>query len=295
MAAASMVSLVALAAAPASVGAQATQTVTYTAGDTNFELDSFTTEIPRFDPALGTLLEVQYTINADVNAQLCVENISTASGQANAEGGFDVDLEVTVPGLPSVTAATSVETGGPVEVGNGRENSACDAGFDMTTFTFPTPVSGSNLVFDESAVPETSTGSLTTGLDGFIGTTPLTVSYGGSSAGSGAIGSEWVTIFTSFGNMSVDITYVYAPPVTPTTTTTLPPTTTAPEVTTTTTPAPATTTTVAVAGVVETSTTVARQLPRTGSDTGRVVTLAAAFVLAGAASVLLARRRMQHR
>src|SRR5437868_1711153 len=53
--------------------------------------------IPQFNPALGTLTSVSYTINDEVLLQLCAENTSTSAPAAQS-GLAQGDLTVTLNG-----------------------------------------------------------------------------------------------------------------------------------------------------------------------------------------------------
>jgi hypothetical protein len=234
-----------------------------------------------FDPSLGTLIRVDYTVATDVLIQVCSENLSTESGTTTG-GPASGQLSVTYPaGVVTTSAVNTALPTTTLPASNGSNN--CLAGFDNGSRTFPSGVSSSDVAFLSTTDPSSASGSITdaAGLAPFIG--PGTVSFSWTSSSNADIlqPSEWDIWFVAQGELEVTVTYVYTPGSGTTTTTTPcipPPSSTVPGAT------------------LPTSTSVPFcELPPTGSASDTWTMLAVVLVLGGGSLVALAGVRLRRR
>ena len=256
--------------------------------------------ITAFDPALGTLTRVDWTVTTNALAQVCIENLSQRSGTSTG-GTAGSSLGVTFPaGTTTTSNATVPIPESTLPASNGVDN--CLAGYDFATATFPAPVSAGDVVYGGATAPQMTTGNITesAGLTTFVGPGNVPFSYQFNSNASIANPSEWDITFIAEGTLTVTVTYNYVPAAIPPTTTapaTTAPTTTGPGATTTTIaseapvttiPAPTTTT------IVPTVPTTPGSLPRTGSSTNGTLIAALLALAAGCWLFALSRRRLQN-
>ncbi|CAN5657336.1 hypothetical protein BH24ACT5_BH24ACT5_16260 [soil metagenome] len=235
-----------------------------------------------FDPSLGTLTSVTYSVSTDVLTQVCIENLSQTSGSTTG-GPASGTLAVTFPA--GITTTSSVDASVPatdLPASNGTDD--CLAGFDEEEAVFPGTVSSSDVAFTSLRDPQTATGIITdpAAMAAFIG--PGTVPFSWTSASNADINqpSEWDIFFIAAGDLAVSVTYTYTP-AGATTTTNVPGATT-------TTMVPSPTTTPIVTDATTTTTTVSGgELPRTGGPSNQIVVLASSALALGGA-VLVARR-----
>jgi hypothetical protein len=169
-----------------------------------------------FDPSLGTLIRVDYTVATDVLIQVCIENLSTASGTTGGPAGGE--LSVTYPG--GVVTTSSVATTIPTQALPGSNGSDdCLAAFDDASRTFPSGAGGDALFFSATD-PQTASGSITdaAGLAPFIGPGTVPFSWTATSNANIVQPSEWDIWFVAQGELEVTVAYTYT--TEPTTTTT---------------------------------------------------------------------------
>jgi LPXTG-motif cell wall-anchored protein len=123
-----------------------------TVGDTasaDITLDApGTLTLDAFDPALGTLTAVQMSLRVDVEVQACIENTSATAGSM-AGGTATGSLDATFPGGANATVATVEASLDPVQLAASNGTSDCAAGFDDATGRFPDQVTATDTVFFE--------------------------------------------------------------------------------------------------------------------------------------------------
>jgi hypothetical protein len=171
-----------------------------------------------FDPSLGTLIRVDFTVATDVLIQVCSENLSTESGTTTG-GPASGELSVTYPsGVVTTSAVNTALPATNLPASNGSDD--CLNGFDDGSRTFPSGVSGSDVAFISATDPSAASGSITdaAGLAPFIG--PGTVSFSWTSSSNADIiqPSEWDIWFVAQGELEVTVNYVYTTDPGPTTT-----------------------------------------------------------------------------
>jgi len=236
-------------------------------------------QVEKFDPALGTLTAVDYTVESSVRVQVCLENQSTAAS-AVPGGTSSGSLTATIADA-SATASASV-TVPDAQVGPAVSGLACEAAYDAASNSFPSAPSGSDLLFVPASNSATDGGSATAAtLASWIGPGTVDVTWSGASAGDIQTPSEWSIFNLQSGTVTATVVYTYTPNGSTTTivsgATTVPPTTTVQGATTT---LPAVTTT-----------TIGGELPRTGGNTDSMTWIAGALVLAGGAVVVVGAKR----
>jgi hypothetical protein len=235
-----------------------------------------------FDPSLGTLIQVDYTVATDVLIQVCSENLSTESGTTTG-GPASGELSVTYPS--GVVTASAVNTALPatnLPASNGSDD--CLDGFDDGSRTFPSAVSSSDVAFLSTTDPSAASGSITdaAGLAPFIGPGTVTFSWTSSSNADILQPSEWDIWFVAQGELEVTVNYIY---------TSDPGSTTTVSATTTTRPTciPPPSSTAPGGGTASSSTSVPLcELPPTGSASNTWTMVAVVLVLGGGAIVALA-------
>jgi len=224
--------------------------------------------VPRFDPALGTLLEVSVptqSVHLDTDARF--EN--TAQTAVSFEEHMNYQVNFASPG----GLASPAPLVGTIE----RVPMQTLAAFDNTLdFAGASAVAQPSTDRDAAATPVTSTDPGVLGSFSGPGTLAFHVSTVIGETFMGGGGNVEAQIHT-FASGSVRVCYRYAPPVTPPTT---PPTTP-------TTLTPPTTTPTEVLGVVATRVPQRPTLPRTGSSTALLAIIGVAAV--GIGLVLAAR------
>jgi hypothetical protein len=247
-----------------------------------------------FDPSLGTLIQVDYTVTTDVLIQVCSENLSTESGTTTG-GPASGQLSVTFPA--GVVTTSAVDTALPttsLPASNGSDD--CLAGFDDGSRTFPSDVSSSDVAFLSTTDPASASGSITDpgGLAPFIGPGTVSLSWTSSSNADILQPSEWDIWFVAQGELDVTVTYLYTSGSGTTTTTvaatttTLATTTTAPCI-----PPPSST---APGETLPTSTAVPFcELPPTGTAFNTWTLVAVALVLGGGSLIALTGVRLRRR
>src|SRR5262245_15664715 len=159
---------------------------------TNVDLDApGSGTLDAFDPSLGTLTQVDYTVSTNVLIQVCSENLSTASGTSTG-GPASGQLSVTYP--TGVVTTSAVDTALPatsLPASNGSND--CLAAFDDGSRTFPSGAASPDLAFISNTDPSSASGSITdpAGLAPFIG--PGTVPFSWTSSSNADIQqpSEW--------------------------------------------------------------------------------------------------------
>jgi len=241
-----------------------------------------------FDPSLGTLIQVDYTVATDVLIQVCSENLSTQSGTTTG-GPASGQLSVTYPA--GVVTTSAVNTALPttnLPASNGSND--CLAAFDDGSRTFPSGASSSDIAFISTTDPSSASGSITdtAGLAPFIG--PGTVSFSWTSSSNADIlqPSEWDIWFIAQGELEVTVTYRY--------TSGSGSTTTVPATTTTTPCIPTPSTTAPSSGTAAPTTTVPLcELPPTGSASNMWTMVAVVLVLGGGSLVALTGFRLRRR
>lgn len=146
--------------------------------------------LPQFNPALGTLDFIAYTITADVEGSMGAEN--------TADSGTSVTL--TLGGIVSFPfdflAVSKVE--GPTALGA----AVVDANF----------VGPDGVTFSDISASTFDTGSFNTGLAPYIGVGTVNVPVTGIGASSSTGGGSVINFFDTFLGASLEITYHYTPP-----------------------------------------------------------------------------------
>ncbi len=256
-----------------------------------------TGSVAQFNPALGTLTSVDWSVSTDALAQVCIENLSQESPTSTG-GTAGSALTVTFPGATTTTSTATVPVPSTlVPPSNGVDD--CLNGYDFTAAKFTSPVSAPDVLYGSTTAPQMATGNITDSgqMATFTGNGSVNFGYNLSSNASILNPSEWDITFIAEGSVRVTVTYNYAPLETTTTSTT----TTAPS-TTTTTPG-ATTTSIADEAppstvVQPTTTTVVPSVPTTtggalpktgGSPNGTVIL--GLFALAGGCALFAVSRR----
>jgi hypothetical protein len=221
-----------------------------------------TSTIDAFDPALGTLTQVDVTITVDVLVQACVENqLETPSPATGTATG---SLAVEIPTGANTTTATATATL-PSDPVSGADGSAdCADGLDDTN-TFPAPVTALDAAYAENAGTATLTETLTgAALQAFVGTGTVTVAHTPTSDSELAVPDAWEAVAVGVGSYQVDVTYTYTPAAGA--------------------PAP----TPGSPG------TAGGDLSSTGTYAARALLVAAVLLIAGIAVVIIAKRRRAH-
>lgn len=253
---------IALTAMPAGADTTPTQTVTEDLGDLDA---SGTGTFDAFDPAQGTLTQVDIEVVTTMDFDVCIQNRSSDSDSVPS-GEVSGSAPVTFP-ADVVSNATGSMTIPDTTLEPFDHTDDCQAWLESGT----EPASSDSVLFSETDV-DTFTETLTDAADiaEYIG--PGTVQYSFESSSDSAIGqpSEWTIIFLASGSAELSLSYTFEP-----TEVAGASTTTTPETTTTTTPA-----------------VVPAALPRTGpGDSGWLVAVAGLLVISGTALVSAGRMR----
>jgi hypothetical protein len=178
-----------------------------------------------FDPSLGTLTQVDWTVDVSVTTELCAENLSTSAG-AVPSGTTAAQLSVNFPTGTTTTASVgSTVPAVSLSVSNGSND--CLAGLDLGNDaagdppTFPSGVSASDVYFNADTGTQSASDTVTdpAALAAFIGPGTLPYTIDQSSDGDVLQSSEWDITFLAHGAVAVSVTYTYEPPGTTTTTT----------------------------------------------------------------------------
>jgi LPXTG-motif cell wall-anchored protein len=209
-----------------------------------------TVTLDGFDPDLGTLTAVQVTLRADLLVQVCIENTGPSEASM-AAGTATATLDATFPGGANRTVATVDAATGSVQLDPSNGTADCAAGYDDATGRFPDQVTAADTVFFERADLTTRTATLT-------GSTALAPFIGdGTIAVTFAPASDTELVLPAeWDNLAVAQGQLQA------------------LVTYTYTPA----------------TDLGPQLPGTGSNSNRIVTIAVITLLVGLTAVLAAKR-----
>ena len=119
-----------------------------------------TLTLDAFDPDLGTLTAVHMSLRVDVEVQACIENTSPAAGSM-AGGSASGTLDATFPGGANATVATVEAAVDPVRLAASNGTADCLAGFDDATGRFPNEVDAADTVFLEDRDLTFRSGTLT--------------------------------------------------------------------------------------------------------------------------------------
>jgi hypothetical protein len=170
-----------------------------------------TSTVAAFDPALGTLTQVDLTIDVEVLVQACIENRQEAT--PTVTGSLTGSLGVTVPpgADPTNATATADIPDTTLALTNGTDD--CTAGFDPDTGLFPAPVAAPDAAYAEQADMTTTTGTLTgqSAIDPFVGPGTVTIAHTPTSDSELAVPAEWDAVSVAVGSLQVEVTYTYTP------------------------------------------------------------------------------------
>lgn len=169
------------------------------------------------------------TIETTVLTQNCIENLSTESG-TTVGGPVTANLRVEFPAGQNATTSGISKTipGTSLPASNGSDN--CAPGPDPGTGHHNSPVSASDVLFDEATDADSTSETFTDPADlaAFVGPGSVAYSFTSSSNADITQPSEWDIVFVAQGTYRITVQYAYTGGSTSSTIPCVPPTTTVP-------------------------------------------------------------------
>jgi hypothetical protein len=170
-----------------------------------------TSTVAAFDPALGTLTQVDLTIDVDVLVQACIEHRQEATPTVSGSLTGSLDVAVPTGANPTTAAADAVVPDTTLEIANGTDD--CTAGFDPAAGLFPAPVTAPDTAYTEQTDTATTTQTLTdqSAMAPFVGPGTVTITHTPQSDSTLAVPAEWDALSVAVGSYQVEVTYTYTP------------------------------------------------------------------------------------